>query len=843
MKTNNKKIIKTLSLRSIISNRSRNAFAVLAIMLTTVLFTTLFTMSISIVQTMEMETMRQVGTSAHGGLKYLTEEEYVRVSQHPLIDKISYSKILGIATNEELLKRPTEVRYAQEQNAKWGFCYPTVGHMPRNKMEMVTDTLVLDQLGIPHNIGEKVQLVYESNGETLTDEFTLVGYWEGDIVAKASMLYLSKEYVDEKVAGIPVEEQRKKGNYTGVMAGDIMFKDSKSIERNMITVIVESGYDPLIMSYGINWGYMSTNVSMDPTTLAMMVLSLLIITATGYLFIYNIFRISVTKDIRFYGMLKTIGTTSKQIKGIVKIQGYFLSLVGIGTGLIIGYFVGVLFLPILSAMFSIQELRPSFSPYIFVGAAIFSFLTVFISMRKPSRMAAKVSPMEAAKYTGVKNLHIKKKTKKSRGAKVYQLAWQNLLRDKKKTWIVVISISLGITLVNVIGTMTGSFSMEKYLEKNMTSDFIIGHAKYFRSDYRNKEDMPSLELIQELKDKAVIEEEGSVYYKAVQHKLSEKAWNNYLEIDNNKANKSPMEIDVRNSLEKDQTLTLQVYGTNQWLSSQIDIIEGTYDWEEFKTGKYAIISPRIGTGNEDYKASYYTVGDKIKVTLKDGETKTYEVMALGLIPHNISVQYYPVPGFACYLPESEIKHDERVGFINYLFNVKEGQEQPVNDFLENYTAKVEQLMDYRSRLTYETSFYEFMKIFYIIGGFLSFVVALVGVLNFFNAQMTSIIIRKKELAILQSIGMTKKQLHGMLIWEGGYIIGLTLMATLSVGNALTYGIVNLVAGQMIMFEYHFTVLPILLMLPVLCLLAFSIPHIAYKVAGNKSIVQQIREFE
>ena len=89
---------------------------------------------------------------------------------------------------------------------------------------------------------------------------------------------------------------------------------------------------------------------------------MLIILMSGYLIIYNVFQISVTNDIRFYGLLKTIGTTGKQLKRIVRQQALMLSLMGVPLGLILGFVIGNKLTPIIMAQLSYKHAFVSFNP-------------------------------------------------------------------------------------------------------------------------------------------------------------------------------------------------------------------------------------------------------------------------------------------------------------------------------------------------------------------------------------------------------------------------------------------------------------------------------------------------
>ncbi|MFQ8811927.1 MAG: ABC transporter permease [Gallintestinimicrobium sp.] len=217
---------------------------------------------------------------------------------------------------------------------------------------------------------------------------------------------------------------------------------------------------------------------------------------TGYLIIYNIFQISVAGDIRFYGLLKTIGTTPRQLKRIIRQQALLLCLIGIPAGLLLGYGIGAVLVPVVlrSTQLDAGITTISTSPVIFLGSMLFALLTVLLSCSKPGKMAAKVSPVEATKYTDA--MQTKKKQRSTRGAKLHQMAFANLGRNKKKTVLVVVSLALSVTLFNALCAFVGGFSMEKYVSSMTCADFIVSTPDYFR--YNPADEFITPEQIEEI---------------------------------------------------------------------------------------------------------------------------------------------------------------------------------------------------------------------------------------------------------------------------------------------------------------------------------------------------------
>ena len=127
----------------------------------------------------------------------------------------------------------------------------------------------------------------------------------------------------------------------------------------------------------------------------------------------------------------------------------------------------------------------------------------------------------------------------------------------------------------------------------------------------------------------------------------------------------------------------------------------------------------------------------------------------------------------------------------------------------------------------------------VMGNAVSVVIALVGELNFINSMVTAIVSRKREFAVIQSVGMTKKQLGRMLVNEGLFYAVLTLAASYLL-SSLAVGIVVHAMVEGGFTTFHFTLLPLVICTPVLLLFAVLIPHLCFRNLEQHSIVERLR---
>lgn len=836
-KVNNKKTLKQVAKTSFRANKMRNGFAIIAIILTTVLFTGIFTVATSLTASMEESTMRQVGGSAHGTFKYLSQEEYDKLKTHPSIKEISYSVVLGVAENEALAKRPTEIRYVHDEaGAKGMFSMPTVGRLPENNDEIAVDTIVLDRLGIKAELGQKVTLEYSLNGEKHIETFTLVGFWQGDILMMASQAWLNRGYVEQQLENyIPADEN----DSIGAINADVNFANSFDIEGKLNKVIIESGYTLDEIDVGVNWAYTGNSDSMDLGTILGGAVVILMIIFCGYLIISNVFYISVAKDIRFYGLLKTIGTTGKQIKFLIRRQALLLCAIGIPLGLLAGYFVGVMLTPLVLSVLNTNIIKFSTNPIVFLVAAFFAMFTVFVSISKPSKLAAKVSPIEAMRSTDG-STPSKKATKKSGGVNLWHMAKSNVFRNKKKALLVTISLSLSLILLNATYSIANSFDMDSYLSGMIGSDFVVGDVSNFNVHlYYSNQDTLHDEFLTELSEKKGIEKMSNIYFAeppvATDPRLDDLPQRAEALLGVSGKWLEAMKSDVKNPSQ-----VQHIYGLDADTLGKLTVFDGKIDLEKLNSRDYIIAAPY----ETEETLYYYDIGDKVKVANDAGVIKEYEVLAIATIPYNISIKHSHSIQPEYFLPSDIFLKDivDKTPMLTTL-DVADANETEMELYLAEYCKDRDPNMQYRSKATYVAEYEATQRTYKTVGTILSLLVAFIGVMNFINTVLTSIIARKREIAMLQSIGMTKKQTQTMLIFEGCVYTALTAAFALTIGSVLGYlGVHAFTSGALYMGQY-FTVVPSLLCLPILAFIAILVPYVSGRIMGKSSVIERLREVE
>ena len=451
------------------------------------------------------------------------------------------------------------------------------------------------------------------------------------------------------------------------------------------------------------------------------------------------------------------------------------------------------------------------------------------------------------------------------------MAFANLGRNKKKTVLVVVSLALSVTLFNALCAFVGGFSMEKYVSTMTCADFIVSTPDYFR--YNPADEFITPEQIEEIaaNTKASLSGTGYAVRKPAYLWMTEDALRqDYARYESAEQLDSHMSrLEHRGNMVMGDT---RIEALDNSLFDKLQVLDGDISpMLEPDNNAIAIAVSLDDYGNLPNPEYYPKVGDTITATYADdvkyidsrtGELRTedtpeeyfqaklygardveYTVCALVELPNSMSYRYGGI-GYDVVLSVDTAQRDSGGAAIPmlYLFDTAdEVDEAEAEQYLSKLTAGEFSPLMYESKATARSEFAQFRQMFLLIGGILCAIIGLVGLLNFFNAMMTGILSRRREFAVLQAVGMTNRQLKTMLIYEGLFYA----MSSVSAAFILSLAVGPL-AGKMLgsmfwFFEYRFTILPVLLTIPVFLLLGWLIPCMMYDNAAKCSVVEQLRD--
>lgn len=826
MKVKNKAYIRSLAKNILNANKGRRNILLLAIALTSILFTSLFSVALGLEKSIETQTMKTVGTISHGSFKDISNKDIEILSKDKDITDFSVREKIGTLDDEKVM---AELSYMDKKGIEWSLIEKIKGKFPEKENEAFIDIATAQKLGYEGEIGEEIEIPFNIEkpytGEIIekkNDKFIISGTFQNPIDSNVGVgqIYLSKAYADK----LSLPENNKDM--------EVMLKNSFRIKDKLIKIAETNGYkvvdDPINLSdkeikIGVNFAYLlSGDNSFDFNRFIPYLAFLILVMVAGYLIIINIFKISVNEDINLLGLLKTIGMTKPQIKKLVHLESLAVALPAVIIGDLVGISIGRV---ILNKIFANNEMltniRLSLTVIILIilFSTAFTLITVFLSVMRPARYAAKVSPIDASRYN---ETEIKKKYK-SDNISLGKLARRQVFSNKFRFISIVLSMSLSAVILNSVLTYTGNIDLEKGISDVIVTDYNIASPKYFRYMYSGSEDGINEKFIDEIENHKGFKGGGSLYYYGYEYAYPD------IRIEDNKV--API-----------------LLGIDDYLISKQKITEGKFDKEKWQTGDYVFIGEKIKND------SNFKIGDKLKINVKN---KIKEVEIMGKIDYNFSngIRYFPVIKEDSYEEQSPELSLEYVylnpklykdltgdkSIMSYGFDVDNSEKENFDKLLKSFEN--DPGFSYDSRDLQIKSIMNFKNLIEFAGYSLSIVLFLISVLNFINVIATEILRSMVNLSILEAIGMTKKNIKKYLMKKNliysfsGLVFSFLIMILVD-----KFILADLMA-QTKWTSYRFVIHPLIIVNAINIIIGVFFTAKFYEKQSKSSLIDRIRTLE
>lgn len=765
---NNGKTVWELAINSVKSSKLRNFFIVVTITLSVSL---LMVMSL-FYAAMNTENARQVADMQHVVYYGLNRGQIEEFAQ----DKRT-EYVLGMKRGQSMEvdgKMVQPISYdskpEKDEGVKIATVTPVKGKEPQKIDEVMLSDAHCKALGIKEEPGEKVSFTFLDG---TTEEFVLSGIYHMKGSPKLYSIMLSQEYGEHG-------SQLKDMTYDGIVR---IHDADKMSQSEFLDAIRTLGADCQVERKNINENnfFLKTLSGGD---MEMQQTIMVVCVAVGILFvsvlvIYSVFYLAVIGRIQQFGQLRTIGMTKKQIRRMVRYEGLVLCSIGIPAGLLIGSMIS----------YFIKPGGWSWKNTALIGICVIAadLITVLLSIRKPAVIASMISPVEASKFSGVEEK--REKAKKSRDTKnnhtqaaetaaaskkLYRkitpvsMASMNRSRNKKKTILTMVSLGIGGVLFMLAAFFTNATDLEGYARQGsyQYGEFVINlsynlaeTAEHGYTDIQMDNPINE-ELEQKVKsidgvEKLRIGKEARVLWEA-----------NGENSEDHMASFSKKETDkLRSMLEEGSIDYDSMMKADTVLIQYNDVTEEVYGWR-------------------------YKIGDKVKLTWYDGKKETErEFTIAGILDTDEYIDYSN--NFADFiLPEEKLSQMTNGMNLNSELIVKVDQtkqdqiEKQLDALLKEYPALTLGTL----RELEEEGESSFAILNSVMIGLSLFIVAF-SILNMLNTLITNILTRKREFAMLQSVGMTTKQLSRMIQSEGLMLTAGNLMITLVIGTGAGYAMI------------------------------------------------------
>ena len=700
------------------------------------------------------------------------------------------------------------------------------GQLPQKENDIVVSKGILEALGQNGKIGDTITVPYQilkDDGLDYTKEkdFRICGFLADNESSKEQKQYTSLISEAFLKAEIPVEQVKyrfllqvngQKGNTTA---------DYTETIQNIARQFGISEDD-----MNINKEYLAANY-VDPATIPVIVGIMLIVVLAGIITIYSVYYVSMNQRVREFGKLKAIGATKRQLRQIVLREGMGVALFAIPIGLLIGTVaVKVVLLQFVEhAKDSNVLITEAYKVvakgevqlyywWIYLLAIAVTLCTVYLSLMKPMRMAAKVSEIEAMRYQGGS-----KRQKSSR--KGYQflnigrLTKRNLAENKKKSTITIVSMAVTGIFVMMVATVLSCANPMESAKSSIVGQYeispIVESGNKEHPEYEWAEVQKNNPLNEGLKQQ--IEELDGVERVDVFTAL--------------KVSGGPFEEKIGTEF---------INGVPEEYAEELKkgITEGNVTYEELKSGDKVILDRALLHWYPDIK-----VGDKLKLNIHDGDNtfqKEIEVAAIGEYGTGLT-------NYNCLIMAKEGAEKLTINNSSSYFQVIADK-----DYDEALEASLQAIVDGSGRLQMRTWKNEYdtweNAIQMTRGACYAFIIILaaISIMNLINTMINSVHVRKKELGMMQAIGMSDRQLMKMLQLEGIFYTVGTLIISIGVGSLAGYPLF-LYAKRIGMFDistYHYPVTAAIIIILTLFVIQMLLAIFIAKSVRKDSLIERIR---
>lgn len=700
------------------------------------------------------------------------------------------------------------------------------GQLPQKENDIVVSKGILEALGQNGKIGDTITVPYQilkDDGLDYTKEkdFRICGFLADNESSKEQKQYTSLVSEAFLKAEIPVEQVKyrfllqvngQKGNTTA---------DYTETIQNIARQFGISEDD-----MNINKEYLAANY-VDPATIPVIVGIMLIVVLAGIITIYSVYYVSMNQRVREFGKLKAIGATKRQLRQIVLRERMGVALFAIPIGLLIGTVaVKVVLLQFVEhAKDSNVLITEAYKVvakgevqlyywWIYLLAIAVTLCTVYLSLMKPMRMAAKVSEIEAMRYQGGS-----KRQKSSR--KGYQflnigrLTKRNLAENKKKSTITIVSMAVTGIFVMMVATVLSCANPMESAKSSIVGQYeispIVESGNKEHPEYEWAEVQKNNPLNEGLKQQ--IEELDGVERVDVFTAL--------------KVSGGPFEEKIGTEF---------INGVPEEYAEELKkgITEGNVTYEELKSGDKVILDRALLHWYPDIK-----VGDKLKLNIHDGDNtfqKEIEVAAIGEYGTGLT-------NYNCLIMAKEGAEKLTINNSSSYFQVIADK-----DYDEALEASLQAIVDGSGRLQMRTWKNEYdtweNAIQMTRGACYAFIIILaaISIMNLINTMINSVHVRKKELGMMQAIGMSDRQLMKMLQLEGIFYTVGTLIISIGVGSLAGYPLF-LYAKRTGMFDistYHYPVTAAIIIILTLFVIQMLLAIFIAKSVRKDSLIERIR---
>ena len=818
------KTIAALAKSRISYNRSRSILTTVAIALTTTLLMGLVTSAIGLFDTNKQMALAE--GNHHAVIRHLTTEQLELLNNH--LDVESLEASLEFAeVDYDRMNGYLSVNSTLKEGIYHGIGNLTEGRLPEAADEICGPPAFFERMDTEPVVGNTLEISFRVGGEGLiqTREFTICG-----LVSQRDVSLLQEISDDRIVYSASVSEALAEEylapetrDYTASLrlAGESSYSEDEMMDA-IHDMCLNFGIDPDNITYNMSYLMAVLSASTEITVISALIGALILFFSS--LVIYSIYYVSVITDVQEIGKLKALGASKKQVKKLLIAESMRLCMVAVPLGLLLGFGIPALFFPrIMEAAqknsFSVLAIEHYhlFSPWSFVGVTAAVLAAVRISLCKPLRMAGKISPIEAIRYQ--ENTTGAGRKKGHRNVGLIRLCLANLWRNKKRTVVTIVTMGLSCVLfMSFAGTLSSMRALDQARYSIPEGSFKL----YLDCNWNDKE-YPENNL-DTLQTQNLFGEELSDRIRAAGG-VTDIAKSGYLLFDTDSS--APL-------FENHQKVSIAPFDRGEVSDLQKEITQGEIDYDAMLTENSVIC-----TTHYDWADMGLSLGEPITLNIHDGDRTIPVTVSVCAVIKDSRHGYFNMPRELW--DALDLQYDPTT---ELYISVEDSAYDEVKTTLQEICAENEHfgLYSLDEELQIGRLYVNIIK--YPLYAIL-IMVAVIGCINLINTMITSIVTRKRELGVLQAIGLSDGQLKKMLSLEGLFFTTGTLLISVTLGNLFGY-LIYLFAKKnhfAAISAYHYPLWETIGLAALLLLGQLVITAVSNRRVHRESLIDRIRSGE
>ena len=861
---NNRSVTNRLAENTVRKNKRQFLILFLTILLSSFMLFSIFTIGLTYLDLSRLQNTRLYGSEYDiAVMNGFTEDQKEILLRHAGIESVGELAYCGTVKSSDS-DRTVNAGFLWGDNTYWeSQKAPAVtemkGRYPQARNELLATEEVLEACGKRSlSVGGRLSLTYEDHAGIHAADFVISGIWKGYGGDKANF-YVSEDFYEQTGYDL------KSG---GIL--QVKFKSScvtgKTIEN-------------LRESLGLSSAqvFQASEYIERSLTILFAVLGLcFMICLSAYLLIYNILYLSVSGKIRYYGLLQTLGMTKRQLVRLIRKQIWMVAVTGIMAGIVLGISVSLLLVPYAVKVLGISlgNTGLCFYPEVLALSIFVTVLAVVCGVRKPVHIAAGVTPVEAVKYRGNMEFpHAEKnrqKQKKERGSLYWRMAEGQLKNNRKRTAVVFLSLAASLIVFFCLTTLIDSQGRRTVYPNYWDADFIVHNAAQTTEDIASLQPAIDDAFLSDIQETDGVAEVHAVKGIPVIFPYEE---NGFSDFWIKGCTEMKPYLTYSDTAAEYQQNPEKYYGMIKGIDeSEFDYLNeslgGIIDRQEFLCGKTAIlqyagfeipskwignsISFRLPAGASSLRfgrrLTCATGAQRPVIHAPAGRGNSFAVLqeiTIGAVSYE---DYYGATvncGANLIVSESYLESLTSRPYvlslnIKYKRSCDAGTEEEIKNIIksnpyDNDLLFISKYDDMKTIRDSQSGMFE-------TGTVISLLLLLVGMLNYINTMANSMQNRKLTFSIMESVGMSRKQIKKLLIHEGMLYAGGSVFITLTIGTGITWFIFQSMNYMKIPFSIP--VLPLLCAILLVVIICVLTPIVTYKrTVRNRPVTERLREYE